>query len=239
MATGEGFNLEALRSLGDVDRRLNRARRRLERATDLAAPQRTRVSGIKAELKELAVSIRESQKAIKTHELEMGSREADREKAEVALNQAKSNNDYQTFLGVIERKKVQVSESETLVLEAYEVHEANEAKTVAGKARLKSQEKELAEANLRVKAEEELVSAEVAKEEACRAEAAGQLSQKHLALYERLREQQSDPLAEIRDGMCQGCGLTVRPEQISLARGAKLLVTCGNCQRILWMVPPA
>jgi uncharacterized protein len=235
----QGFDLEALRNLGGIDRRLGRARRRLERASDLAGPQQTRVAGIKADLEALAVATRESQKAIKALELELGARESDLQKAEIALNQAKSNADYQTFLGVIERKKEELSQSETKVLEAYETHEGNEAKTVAGRERLKSQEKELAEANVRVKAEEEAVAVEIAKDEILRAEAAAKLSTKHLALYERLHERISDPLAEIRDEMCQGCGIKVRPEQISIARGAKQLVTCGNCQRILWMRAPS
>lgn len=237
MATAEtSFNLEALRALGDLDLKLSRARRSLERAGDLASPQRNRVVGIKEELVQLGLSQRESQKAIKGLELLMATAEAERMKAETALNQAKSNAEFQNLTALMERKQAEISDFETKVLEGYDVHEEGDAKTAAGKERLVSQEKELAEAMVRVKAAEEKAQGEIDGLEAKRVEAAAKISDKHLALYTQLLEEHKDtPLSEIRDERCVACGMKARPEQISLARGGKLLVTCGPCRRILWM----
>jgi uncharacterized protein len=230
------FDLEALRALGDVDLRLSRARRKFERAADMAAPQRTRVEGIKREQAQLTTDLREAQKAVKTCELEMAKAEGERQKAEIALNQAKSNAEFQSLTALMDKKKGEISELETKVLEAYDVQETIEGKLAAGKERLSSQEKELAEAMDRVKVEEDKAQVLIDEAEAQRVEAAAKISKKHLELYERLLVQHQDtPLAELRDGMCGACGIKCRPEQISQARGAKLLVTCGSCQRILWL----
>lgn len=236
MSETQTFDLEALRALGDVDLRLSRARRKLERASDLASPQRTRVEGIKRELDQLTTDLREAQKGVKTCELEMAKAEGERQKAEIALNQAKSNAEFQSLTALMEKKKGEISELETKVLEAYDGQEAVEAKIAASKERLASQEKELADAMGRVKVEEEKAQGLIDEAEAARVEAAAKISKKHLELYERLLERNSDtPLAEVRDEMCGACGIKCRPEQISLARGAKQLVTCGSCGRILWM----
>lgn len=230
----EGFDLEALRKLGEADRRLRQAKRRLERAPDLAAPQRTRVAKAKAELEQLALNQREAQKGIKSLELRMASLEADQEKAQIALNQAKSNNEYQSLVGAMERKKGELETLETEVLEAYEAQEEREALTAKGKERLASQEQELAQANERVEAEAKVAQAAVDECQTVRDEAAAEVAPKHLALYEELVDRTGDALAEVLDEMCQGCGIKVRPEQISLVRGAKQLVLCGSCGRILW-----
>lgn len=236
MSDTHSFDLEALRALGDVDLRLSRARRKLERASDLAAPQRTRVEGIKREQTQLTTDLREAQKGVKTNELEMAKAEGEIQKAEIALNQAKSNSEFQTLTALMERKRVEVSAAETKVLEAYDAQEAIEGKIAALKVRLSGQEKELADAMGRVKVEEDKAQALITEAEAARAEAAAKISPKHLELYERLLERNQDtPLAEIRDEMCGACGIKCRPEQVSVARGAKVLVTCGSCQRILWM----
>lgn len=236
MSETHAFDLEALRALGDVDLRLSRARRKLERASDLAAPQRTRVEGIKREREQLTADLRDAQKSVKTCELEMAKAEGEIQKAEIALNQAKSNSEFQTLTALMERKKVEVSAAETKVLEAYDAQEAIEGKIAASKERLASQEKELAEAMGRVKVEEDKAQALITAAEADRTAAAAKISPKHLDLYNQLLERNQDtPLAEIRDEMCGSCGIKCRPEQISLARGAKQLTTCGSCQRILWM----
>src|SRR5690606_29553213 len=120
------------------------------------------------------------------------------------------------------------------VLEVYEVQEEREGQAVKGRERLASQEKELAGANERVQAEEATAREAIAKCEAARQEVALGVSPKHLALYEELAERTGDALAEVVDEMCQGCGMKVRPEQISLIRGAAQIALCGSCGRILW-----
>lgn len=228
------FDLEALRKLGEADRRLDQARRRLERAPELAAPQRARVAKAKAELEQLALNQREAAKQIKALELQVASLEAEQHKTLVALNQAKSNAEYQALTAAMERKKTELSALETRVLEGYEAQEAREEQAKAGKERLASQEKEFASASERVAAEEATSREAVAKCEAARKELATGVAEKHLALYEELAARTGDALAEVVDEMCQGCGMKVRPEQISLIRGATQMATCGNCKRILW-----
>ena len=46
-------------------------------------------------------------------------------------------------------------------------------------------------------------------------------------------------VSAIRDGHCQACQVTVRPQQIMQARKGDEIVLCESCKRILYVPPPA
>ena len=46
-------------------------------------------------------------------------------------------------------------------------------------------------------------------------------------------------VSAIRDGHCQACQVTVRPQQIMQARRGDDIVLCESCKRILYVPPPA
>ena len=155
------------------------------------------------------------------------------DKTQAALNQAKSNDEYQALLRSIETKKGELGELETKVLEAYEAQESRTAEQKAIEVKLKQLDGELAEAKKRVAEELAKVDADVGRLEAQRKEATAGLSPDHMALYQRVLETNKDSAtaAVIKDN-CQGCFMKVRPEQVSQVRG-KHLATCETCSRIL------
>ena len=92
-----------------------------------------------------------------------------------------------------------------------------------------------AEALERVKETQAKHSAEIEGLEAQRAELLAKMTDDHRDLYERLLARLGDSaVAEVRDEICQGCLLKIRPEQVSLVRGGTTMVTCSDCGRILW-----
>ena len=46
-------------------------------------------------------------------------------------------------------------------------------------------------------------------------------------------------VSAIKDGTCQACRVTVRPQQIMQARKGDEIVLCESCKRILYVPPPA
>ncbi len=69
-----------------------------------------------------------------------------------------------------------------------------------------------------------------------RAAVAAQVSPSNLALYERLRPRKGNrPVAEVRNNLCQGCGVTVPLGDVQRARGADPPGTCDNCGRLLFV----
>src|SRR5690606_21210977 len=138
---------------------------------------------------------------------------AEIDKTQAALNQAKSNDEYQALLRSIETKKGELGDIETKVLEAYEAQETRAADQKALETKLKQLDAELAEAKKRVAEELTKVDADVGRLEAQRQEAAAALSPEHMALYQRSLETNKDSAtAAVSKDICQGCFMKVRPE---------------------------
>ena len=229
------FDLSVILELGELDRKLIRLRKRRDAAPDMAAPQRARVDKAKRELSELGEQDKEAAKGVKRLELDAKAKEADIAKAQVALNQAKNNDEYQALTRTIATRQEELNALETEILEAYEAQESREELSAKAKERIASQEKELAEALERVKETQAKHGAEIEGLETQRAELLAKLSDDHRELYERLLARLGDSaVAEVRDEICQGCLLKIRPEQVSLVRGGTTMVTCSDCGRILW-----
>ncbi len=61
-----------------------------------------------------------------------------------------------------------------------------------------------------------------------------------LAHYDRLRRgRHGVALAEVRDGLCTGCHVRLRPQAYNEIRTSDVYMTCEACARILYYVPPA
>lgn len=55
-----------------------------------------------------------------------------------------------------------------------------------------------------------------------------------LATYERLRKQKRGlAVAQVLDGACSGCGVSLRPAEIQMVRSSNEIVYCASCGRIL------
>lgn len=229
------FNLEAMLQLGDVDASLNRLRRRLGHAPGLAAPQQQRVDAAKAELETLKDETKLNQREVTRLEGEATAKKGEIEKAQLALNQAKANEEYQTLLRTIDARQSELSDIETRILEAYEAQDERVEREKAGKTRLAQQEKELKAALGRVAEEEAACNKEIEELEVKRKSFASEISAEHLELYEKILQKTGDKAtAEVVDEMCQGCYVKVRPQQISLVRAGTELVVCFTCARILY-----
>jgi hypothetical protein len=60
------------------------------------------------------------------------------------------------------------------------------------------------------------------------------------ARYQRLAETRDGAaLAEVRDGSCTACFMTIRPQAYSDVRRGEEVLTCDNCARILYYKPTA
>lgn len=225
--------LDAILRLSEVDRALYQARRRRGQALQISAPQEARVADARRGLERLKEQQKTQARDTTRLEGEAKSKTAEIEKAQAALNQAKTNEEYQALLRSIEQKKSELGDIETKVLEAYEAQERRVAEQKALEGKLKQLDGELAEAKKRVAQELGTIDADLARLEGQRAEAAGGLSAEHRALYQRVLETNKDSAtAAVAADICQGCFMKVRPEQVSQVRG-KQIATCFTCSRIL------
>ena len=56
-------------------------------------------------------------------------------------------------------------------------------------------------------------------------------------LYERIVEAKENRLAivPVVNSCCQGCFMSITPQQLNLLMGQQEIVTCGHCGRILYL----
>jgi predicted nucleic acid-binding Zn-ribbon protein len=56
-----------------------------------------------------------------------------------------------------------------------------------------------------------------------------------LARYDALRARKGSAVAEVRDGVCQGCRMSVRPMQFIVIQREEGIERCAQCQRYLYL----
>ena len=57
----------------------------------------------------------------------------------------------------------------------------------------------------------------------------------YLEKYEQLLKAVDDPIASIAEGSCNGCNITLSKSTLERARAADGMVTCENCNRLIYM----
>jgi predicted nucleic acid-binding Zn-ribbon protein len=86
-----------------------------------------------------------------------------------------------------------------------------------------------------LRAREQNLKRELQELESNRGELAAALDEASRGRYERLlRSKGENVVVGIQHGVCGGCHMRIPPQLLVLCRGAKELVTCSNCGRILY-----
>ena len=86
-----------------------------------------------------------------------------------------------------------------------------------------------------LKQKDELI-AMIAGIEPRRSEAASNIDKAAISLYETLRKRrQGRGVAEVEQGMCQGCRINLPMNKLQQVRTGHNLVQCGSCERILYL----
>lgn len=228
-------DLETILELGEMDRRLTPVKRRLRAVSSLAAPQESRHREVSAVIQGLDEKLKQGTLQLKQLEGDAKAKQAELDKAQSALNQCKSNDEYQALLRQIQQRKQELSQIETRQLEAMFGQETRQGERAEAAARLKEVDAELKAAHKRVAEEKAKIEAELKGLEEQRSAIVGRLGSEARDLYTRIVERTGDSAtAEVIDENCQGCFMKVRPEQLSQLRARNQLVTCFTCGRILF-----
>ena len=157
------------------------------------------------------------------------------------LYQVKTNEQYRAMLKEIEGEEANIRKTEDVILEKMieaedvQKHVQEAAARLEGeKARVAAEIKRLQDERLKDLAERERLQSR-------RKEVAATLSGSVLALYERIRTYRPGvAVAEVRDGLCTACNVLLRPQIYNEVRSNDSVLTCENCNRIVYyMEPPA
>jgi predicted nucleic acid-binding Zn-ribbon protein len=180
----------------------------------------------------------ESQKSRKLHEGGLQDLEGKRSKYKGQLMEVKTNKEYTAVLHEIEAVERDIRAREDQILVEMEKTEALTAdvkreeqhfKTVEERYRseakeIDAQSSEVAQGVERVRAERDRIAATIAPE--------------LLSLYQRIARLRGVAVAAARDGMCQQCHLTLRPQMYVDLKKNEQLVQCPACNRLLYYDAP-
>jgi predicted nucleic acid-binding Zn-ribbon protein len=161
------------------------------------------------------------------------------ERADRNLMAAKKPDEYTAAIREADAARKQISTFETQILEQMEIVDQAEKDLTE---RAPEVEKLGADMNARFKAFDEQVQTQQQQVEKARAERErlmNELPQATSAMYKRIASRIRDgvALAEARNGACMACYMALRPQIMSEVRRGDEVITCDNCNRILYYAP--
>ena len=220
--------------------KLDREKRFIEEAMVLRPQEleddRKKVAAAEGGVRHAQQLIQEARLVIDRGELEIKQCDAEIEKATIALNTAKTNQEYAVFKEQISRQQEKRDGIEETTLEQLEQLTQLEANKAKLEKALEEEQKTFA----RKKAEvDELIAglaSQVSALETERASAVVGIDADHLELYDRILAHVHDAaLVEVKDSVCHGCYMQVTTQDRSQILIGEKLVQCKNCGRILFL----
>jgi predicted nucleic acid-binding Zn-ribbon protein len=230
--------LEQLIALQNADTNIRRLQAEIE-----AIPRRR--AEIEKEFDQRAFEIRELERVrdesrtervrLENEVLEHRSKQ---ERAERNQMLSKKQDEYQAAIREADAARKQISQLETQILEKMEAFEQAEGQ-------LKEREPEMArlsaELQERIKEFEEQTRSQAEELESSRRERERILTtlpKQMSALYNRISARIRDGIAvaEARNGSCTACFMSLRPQVMAEVRRGEDVITCDNCNRILYYV---
>ncbi len=231
--------LQQLVALQILDTNIRKLQSELE-----AIPQRR--AEIEAEFDQRAFEIRalENRRDEARHsrahlETEISEQRLRAERADRNLMSSKKQDEYTAAIREADAARKQISTLETQTLEQMEALEQAEAA-------LTERSEEIASLNsdreIRLKefdGETAQQTERLAGQRAERERLAGSLPKPLSAIYNRISARIRDgvAVAEARNGACMACYMALRPQAMAQVRRGEEMVTCDNCNRILYYAP--
>lgn len=214
--------------LTGFDREAERLRQELT-ARELAAKDREAQAG---QCRERAAELEQSREAIRAAGEEAAERIKERQ---VKMMQVQTSREHQALLKEIEDAKKQIRDTEEQMLQAEEDAEAELKRAAELEQLCKGELKLLAEEAKKTEEAVRQIAARRAEVEASRSQLAKEIPAAQLKRYDKLLVKRKG-LAVVRiiAGVCQGCFMTVPPQQFNLVRKGGEICSCPACQRILY-----
>jgi len=225
-----------IRNLGNIDMRIERVQRQMRSKPKELSRDQGKVNEVEASVTALITGVKKLVLDTRSRESDEKSKQDELLKTNVQLNQAKSNDQYDVLKRKIAGIETEISELETAILEGFEQKEVAEAKVEEQKKTLGRAKEVLAANQRRVEGELKVLEEQLAvlfgeREEEAKALAPGQRKE-----YERCREKHgANGIVAVSDGICQGCFVRLRMNDVMVLKIENQLVRCQHCARMLYL----
>ena len=229
-------NLEHLRELQEVDKRLRDIEKQRLRAPARVQDANASVEQGAQELESAMADAKEYQAHIEVYNLELKTQEEKRDRLRGQLNTIKTNKEYAALQQEIAGHEADMSRLEDKILEMMtEVDDQEEAqrkaeeKLEAAKAELQKAERETADELKRCDPEETALNGK-------REKIRSQIGKDYLDPYDRLLTRRDGVALVGAEGqVCQGCFISLPPQTRNSLMTSEKPVFCHSCGRMLYL----
>lgn len=231
--------LSQLIALQNLDTTIRRLQTELE-----SIPERR--AGIEKEFDQRAFEIRalEGKRDQARHErarleIEIQEQRVRAERADRNLMSSQKQDEYQAALREADAARKQISALETQVLEQMEVFEQAEKDLAERAPEVEKLGAEMAERFAAFDEQTRTQAGEVTAYRDERERLLAALPKPMSAMYNRIsaRIRGGVAMAEARNGACTACAMALRPQVMAQVRRGEEVITCDNCNRILYFAP--
>jgi len=200
------------------------------------ADEKRRVDTARASLDAIIEMTRRGRIEVEKCELQIRGKDADIEKSKIALNTAKTNQEYSVLQEQIARHAAERDAIEERALEFLgQIDQLDAKKSVAQKDladRERVLERKAGEVSELVAGLEQQIAAQGVE----RAALVREVDRDHLELYDRILGRRQDfAISPVKDAVCQGCFTSVTKQDISQMMLAQELIQCRSCGRLLFL----
>jgi predicted nucleic acid-binding Zn-ribbon protein len=231
--------LQQLVALQKLDTSIRKLQAELEAIPQRRAEIETEFDQRAFEIRALENSRDEARQTRMRLETEVAEQRVRVERAERNLMSSKKQDEYTAAIREADAARKQISTLETQILERMEALEKAEASLQERAEEVVSLNSDR-EARLQAFDEETRLQAEkLAMSRAERERLVTALPKSMGALYVRISARIRDgvAVAEARNGACMACFMALRPQAMAQVRRGEEVVTCDNCNRILYYAP--
>lgn len=187
-------------------------------------------------LSELEKKMLDLQKKKKDAELEFAVKEESGKKLQGQLFQLKTNKEYQIMLQQIADTKADGSVIEDKILQVMEDIDKLKIDIDKEKLKLQDEEKLFNEEKNKIQVELKVIEDKLAQLESKRKQVIPIISERILSQYERiLANRDSLAIVDVKNNSCQGCHMFVPAQEVNLIIMYESIITCGVCNRILYV----
>lgn len=181
-------------------------------------------------------TIKETRMEIDRKELDINQNEAEIEKAQIALNTARSNDEYQVFKSQIEKFQGTNGSIEEYVLEQMSAIDGLNADRELASTEVDRVTRDLNQKEKEIQSFLQEVDQRVGDLGGNRSELVASADKDALEVYEKVLTRYSESaLALVENSVCQGCHMSLTKQMLNELMVGRDLVQCRNCVRILYL----
>lgn len=238
-----GATLEALQRLQSIEIQLRSSQEQIESKHRAVEAHRRKLATLTRQAADLHDSIRRAQADADKLELDRKTQEAHLSKLREALNRTKTNKEYAAILTQLNTDKADNLKFEDEVLAALGKVDELKKSLADLEAQLTKEQTRAAQLDQAAHETEQRLSGQLSKLEAQRETATDGIPLDALKIFERACERHDgEGMAMVEqthpkraEFVCSGCYMSVTLESINSLQSRDAIITCPNCQRVLFL----